>query len=89
MRQMLYLFEPGAILMAFIAFSFLLMTFIRGRQIPQCYQCGALKVRPSRPAGFWDSAATFFLMRAYRCSGCRKRFHAIRLFGRSRPHSVS
>ena len=29
------------------------MTFIRGRQIPQCYQCGALKVRPSRPVGFW------------------------------------
>jgi hypothetical protein len=89
MRQMLYLFEPGAILMVFIAFSFLVMTFIRGRQIPQCYQCGALKVRPSRPAGFLDSAATFFLLRAYRCSGCRKRFHAIRLFGRSRPHSVS
>jgi hypothetical protein len=89
MRQMLYLFEPGAVLMAFIAFSFLIMTFIRGRQIPQCFRCGALKVRPSRPIGFWDAAATLFLIRSYRCSGCRKRFHAFRLFGRSRPHSVS
>lgn len=89
MRQMLYLFEPGAILLAFIGFSFLVMTFIRGRQIPQCFQCGALKVRPSRRAGFLDAAATLFLIRSYRCSGCRRRFHALRLFGRSRPHSVS
>lgn len=89
MRQMLYLFEPGAILIAFLAFSFLVISFIRGRRIPQCFQCGAFKVRPSRPIGFWDAAATVFLIRCYRCSGCRARFHAMRLFGRSRPHSVS
>ena len=89
MRQVLYLFEPGAILFTFLIFSFLVITFIRGRRIPQCFQCGALKVRPSRPVGFWDSAGTLLLIRAYRCFGCRARFHALRLFGRSRPHSVS
>jgi hypothetical protein len=89
MRQMLYLFEPGAILLAFLIFSFLVFSFIRGRKIPQCLQCGALKVRPSRPVGFWDSAGNLLLIRAYRCSGCRARFHAMRLFNRSRPHSVS
>lgn len=89
MYQMIYLFEPGAILFAFIAFSFLAMIIMRGRQIPQCFLCGAFKVRPSRPVGFWDAAATFFLIRAYRCSGCRARFHAMRLFRRSRQHSAS
>jgi len=89
MRLMFYLFEPGAILIAFLVISFLVMTIIRGRQIPQCFQCGAFKVRPSRPTGFWDAAGSLFLIRSYRCSGCRARFHAMRLFGRSRQHSVS
>jgi hypothetical protein len=89
MREMLYMFEPGAILMAFVVISLLIATVIRGRQIPQCFQCGAIKVRPSRPAGFWDAAASVFLIRCYRCSGCRARFHAMRVFGRSRPNSVS
>lgn len=89
MRQMLYLFEPGAILIALLAFSFLVITFIRGRQIPQCFQCGAFKVRPSRPNGIWDTLGSLLLIRSYRCSGCRVRFHAMRLFSRARQHSIS
>lgn len=89
MRQMFYLVGPGAILMAFIFISFLIMAIVRGRLIPQCFQCGAFKVRPSQPSGFWDLAGNFFLIRSYRCSGCRSRFHALRLFSRSREHSPS
>jgi hypothetical protein len=89
MRQILYLFEPGAILFALVAFSFVVVTILRGRQIPQCYLCGATKVRPSRPAGILDLVGTFLLIRSYRCSGCRERFHAMRLLGRSRPDSAS
>jgi hypothetical protein len=89
MRQILYLFEPGAILFALVALSFMLMAFIRGRQIPQCFQCGAIKVRPSRPTGILELVGTFLLIRSYRCAGCRARFHAMRLMGRSRPHSAS
>jgi hypothetical protein len=89
MRQILYLVEPGAILIAFIALFFLLAAISRGRLIPQCFQCGAIKVRPSRPTGFWDLTGTFFQIKAYRCAGCQSRFHAMRLFHRARPHSAS
>ncbi len=81
---MLYLVEPGLVLIAFVAFSFLLIAVLRGRYIPQCFQCGATKVRPSRPLGVLELAAAFLLVRPYRCLGCRTRFHAMRLFSRSR-----
>jgi hypothetical protein len=89
MRQILYLFEPGAILFALIALSFVVMTIVRGRQIPQCYHCGAIKVRTSRPDGILDLVGSFMLIRSYRCSGCLERFHAMRLIGRSRQNSAS
>jgi hypothetical protein len=79
MHKMLFLFGPGAILMTVIALSFLAVTLFRGRQIPQCFQCGAIKVRPSRPSGFLDVAGSILLIRPYRCAGCLARFHAIRL----------
>jgi hypothetical protein len=84
MRHILYIFEPGAILIALIVFSALVATMIRGRQIPQCYYCGAAKVRSSRPTGVLDVIANLILIRSYRCSGCQARFHAMRLFNRSR-----
>ncbi len=87
MHQMLYLIEPGLILIFCIAFSFLLSLIGRGRWIPQCFQCGATKVRPSRPTGFWDLAGTVFLIRSYRCTGCLARFHAMRLFHKG-PHHL-
>lgn len=89
MRQIIHLIEPGAILIALIAFAFLLAAISRGRRIPQCFQCGAVKVRPSRPTGFWDLTGTIFLIKAYRCAGCQARFHAMRLFTRTRQHSAS
>jgi hypothetical protein len=89
MREMFYIFEPGAIIIALIAVCFLLISIDRGRQIPQCFQCGAIKVRPSRPNGFLDFAGNLIMIRAYRCSGCRARFHAMRLFGRKTQHSPS
>jgi hypothetical protein len=86
MHQMLYLIEPGLILISCIAFSFLFALINRGSWIPQCFQCGAAKVRPSRRSGFWDLAGALLLIRAYRCTGCLTRFHAMRLFHRrSRP----
>jgi hypothetical protein len=88
MRQILHLIEPGAILILCIAVFFLLAAIGRGRRIPQCFQCGAIKVRPSRPTGFWDLTGTFFLIKAYRCAGCQARFHAMRLFNRPRQHSA-
>lgn len=88
MRQLLYLIEPGAMLIALIAFSFLAVSLIRGYDIPRCFYCGASKVRASRPMGFLDFAGHLLMIRSYRCSGCRARFHAIRLFNRSRQHSA-
>jgi hypothetical protein len=88
MHHLLYIFEPGAILIVIIVFSALIATMIRGRQIPQCYYCGAVKVRSSRPVGFLDTVATFMQIKSYRCAGCQARFHALRLFNRSR-HSPS
>jgi len=81
MRNILHIFEPGAIIIALIFLFSLIITMVRGFQIPQCFYCGASKVRPSRPSGFLDAVATYILIRPYRCSGCRARFHAIRLFG--------
>lgn len=82
MHNMLYLIKPGLVLICCIAFSFLIALVIRGSWIPQCFQCGAAKVRPSQRNGFWDLAGGMFLIRSYRCTGCLARFHAVRLFHR-------
>jgi hypothetical protein len=82
-RHMLYLFGPGVILLAVISLGFVVMSILRGRSIPRCFECGAVKVRPSPPLGFLDLAAALFQIRAYRCEGCRARFHAVSLFTRS------
>ena len=80
MLHMYYFFEePGAILLAIIAFSLMLALIGRGRQIPRCYYCGAMKVRGSRPIGLLDKTVSFLLIRSYRCSGCLTRFYAMRL----------
>ena len=89
MHKMVELVEPGAIIIALIAFTFLAIAIYRGKQIPQCLHCGAIKVRPSQPSGFWDLIGLPFLIRPYRCSGCRARFHAMRISNRFRQHSPS
>jgi hypothetical protein len=79
---------PGVILLAIVAFSLVLALIGRGRQIPRCYYCGAMKVRGSRPLGLWDKALSLFLVRAYRCSGCLTRFYAMRL-SRTSAHELA
>lgn len=86
MHEMLYLIKPGLIIFCCVAFSFLLALINRGSWIPQCFQCGATKVRPSHATGFWALFGSMFLIRSYRCTGCLARFHAVRLFHR-RPHN--
>jgi hypothetical protein len=82
---MRYLLEPGAILIVFISLGFLVNAIFRGRDLPRCFQCGAVKVRPSPPLGFLDIAGSILMIRAYRCMGCRARFHAVTLSHRSIP----
>jgi hypothetical protein len=79
-----YLFKPGAIAIAFLAFSSVVMAMLRARKLPQCFACGAMKVRPARPDGVGDSALGLLLIRPHRCEGCRERFYAVRLQSGSR-----
>jgi hypothetical protein len=88
MHNISYLFEPGAILLVLMLLTYVAMAIFRGKQIPQCFQCGAYKVRPSHPNGFLDMAGSIFMLKAYRCSGCRARFHAMRLFSKSGQSSL-
>jgi hypothetical protein len=73
-----YLAELGAALIGGLACLFLVVVFLRSRKIPQCYVCGAMKVRPSRAEGFLDIFVTAFMIRPYRCGGCRERFYGFR-----------
>jgi hypothetical protein len=85
MHPLRYLLEPGAILMVVVSLGFLANGIVRGLGIPRCFLCGAVKVRPSPPAGFLDLAGSALMIRPYRCLGCRARFHAVDLFHRSSP----
>jgi len=82
-----YFVELGAVLMGVIACPFIIVVLLRGYRIPECYSCGAMKVRPSRVVGFWDVLGNAFLVRPFRCSGCRERFHAFVLLGGARERS--
>jgi hypothetical protein len=88
MEHLRYFAELGAALMAAIALPFLILVALRSHRIPECFSCGAMKMRPSRVAGFWDSLLSAFQICPYRCSGCRERFYALRLFGSSRKPST-
>jgi hypothetical protein len=59
MNQIHYFFKPFAISITFTAIYFLIAAVYRGRQIPQCFHCGAIKVRSSPPFGFRDIAGKF------------------------------
>ena len=86
MPLLLYL-KPGAILVVLLACTFLVIAFLRGRRIPQCSSCGAMKARPSRPSGVLEAGGVFLLVRPYRCSGCRERFYVLRLSDRWNPNA--
>lgn len=87
MEQIGFFGELGAALMLLISVPFLAMLVLRSHKIPKCFACGANKVRPSREVGFWDTFCTALLLRAFRCSGCRRRFHALRFFGQPKDAS--
>jgi hypothetical protein len=76
MDQIRFFAELGGILLGVIACPVLIVFFLRSHKIPECFSCGASKVRPSRVEGFWDLLGNAVLIRPYRCSGCRERFHA-------------
>lgn len=78
----------GVSLAAMIVF-FVIMLIVRGWRIPQCYICGAMKVRPSRPSGFMDAVARFFKIRPFRCEGCQARFHALAQFSQTERSNLS
>jgi hypothetical protein len=78
MHVLLYL-KPSAILIALIVCTFLVMAFFRGRRVPQCSSCGAMKARPSRASGFLEAAGVILFIRPYRCGGCRERYYVLRL----------
>jgi hypothetical protein len=78
MHLFLYL-QPSAILIALIVCTFFVMAFLRGRRLPQCSSCGAMKARPSRPSNILEAAGAILLIRPYRCGGCRERFYVLRL----------
>jgi hypothetical protein len=88
MHVLLYL-KPSAILIALIVCTFFVMAFLRGRRIPQCSSCGAMKARPSRPSGLLEASADVVFIRPYRCGGCRERFYVLRVANPlNNPHSV-
>jgi hypothetical protein len=77
MPVLLYL-KPSAILIALIVCTFFVMSFLRGRRIPQCSSCGAMKARPSLPCGLPEACAGILFIRPYRCGGCRERYYVLR-----------
>jgi len=88
MEYIRYFGELGAALMAVIACPFLVVMLLRSYKIPQCYSCGAMKVRPSRVVGFWDSLCNAFGLRPYRCEGCQERIHAFLPFIPREPSAI-
>lgn len=83
-----YFLGLSAALMAVIALPYLLVTLYRSRRVPECYSCGAMKMRPSRVVGFWDVLCGAFLITPYRCTGCRERFHAFTFLINSKKPAV-
>jgi hypothetical protein len=72
---------PSVMVLVAICAGFVIRSFMRGRVLPNCWRCGAPKVRPSHSAGFLDVAASLILLRPFRCKGCRVRFYSPRFLG--------
>jgi hypothetical protein len=73
-----YFAELVAALLAMISLAIIVALLLRTYKIPECFSCGARKVRPTHSVGFWDTLGTAFLIRPYRCGGCRERFYGFR-----------
>jgi hypothetical protein len=73
-----YFAELVAALVAMVTLAIIVALLLRTYKIPECFSCGARKVRPTHSIGFWDTLGTAFLIRPYRCGGCRERFYGFR-----------
>src|SRR5665213_3327933 len=69
---------PSVIVVLSISIGFIAQSVFRSWDIPQCWRCGAAKVRRSRSDGIVDAMASLLLLRPVRCAGCRARFYAPR-----------
>jgi hypothetical protein len=79
----LLLAVPAIILSALVWFFIMVRAFLRTpRKVPQCWSCGALKVRRSHSRRFSDALAAALLLSPYRCAGCRVRFYGLRILER-------
>src|SRR5690349_11930670 len=67
---------PAIVVLVGIFVGFTIRSVVRGMSIPRCWTCGAKKVRKSHSSGMIDGVALAFLLRPYRCEGCRSRFYA-------------
>lgn len=89
MHYLRHFFEFFGVSVAALIVLFVIMLIVRGWRIPQCYMCGAMKVRPSHPAGLMDRIARFFRIRPFRCEGCQTRFHALAQFSQTEKSNLS
>jgi hypothetical protein len=88
MEHIRFFAELIGILVGAIVILFLVTVLLRSSKIPECFSCGAMKVRPSRAVGFWDVLGLAFGIRPYRCGGCRERFYGLRMFGEAKKPSA-
>jgi len=66
------------VVIGLICAGFMIRCVVRALSIPQCWRCGAQKVRRSHADGPIDTAASVLLLRPFRCSGCLARFYGPR-----------
>ena len=55
-----YFAELVAALLAMISLAIIVALLLRTYKIPECFSCGARKVRPTHSVGFWDTLGSGF-----------------------------
>ena len=66
------------VLLLLCGLGFLVIAGFRTLRLGSCQRCGAAKVRSSAARHWQDKLAAAFLLKPYRCAGCRTRFYAFR-----------
>jgi hypothetical protein len=74
----------GAALLLLCGIAYLVGAGFRTLNLATCWRCGAAKVRRSVSRSWLDTVAMVFLLKPYRCAGCRTRFYGFRAFSRDR-----
>lgn len=85
MDPRLYAFIGPAIVIVLAVVGLMTRCITRSVGVPRCWRCGARKVRRSRGRSSIDFAASLFLLRPFRCTGCRVRFYGLRFFEERAP----